>query len=211
MRGTKPIVIDESGNPIDELAERNEEIKEQLAEVLEEFKEEKAAMMRSKKPTKLGYRFAKQIYSVLARYGQMTAEEFVQLTYEDIEDIWLKFTELTAYYNRYFEIVDNKQLFCAFARINARQYASLENHDDEDIRNLMNTINTSFIGLAFMAAESGDANVNGTTQRIKSSGEAGHSVTSAVEQKVLDFTTETSPLEQRQRFERITGKKLLDN
>jgi hypothetical protein len=205
------MVLDEYGNVIDELAERNEEIKASLQEVLQEFLDEKTAMMSSKRPPKLGYRFAKQMFSVLARYGQMTADEFVNLTYEDIEDAWLKFSELTAYYNRYFEIVDNKQLFCAFARINARQYAQLENHDDEDIRDLMNTINTSFIGLAFMAAESGNADVKGTTQRIKSSGEAGHGVTSAVEQKVLENAAMPSVADMSRRLEAITGIKLIED
>ena len=208
---SKPIVMDEDGNIRDYLAERNEEIKAELQEVLAEFIRERDAMMAMKRPPKLGYRFAKQMFLVLARYGQMSPDEFVRLTYEEIEDLWLNYQELTAYYNRYFDITDNKQLFCVFARINARQYSALENHADEDIRELMNAINSTFIGLGFVAAESGNADVKGVTQRLKSSGEAGHSVISAVEQSVIATVTAPTPAEMTRRLKNIPGLNLIED
>ena len=182
----KKIVLDESGNPIDELAERNEEIKANLAEVLEEFKTEQNANRALKRNEKLGYRFSKQLFLELSKYPPMSIDRFLELDYDDINDIWQKYLELTAYYNRYFEIVDNKQLLCAFAGLNSRQYSQLEKSDDEDIRNLMNSINSAFIGLGFIAAESGNADVKGVNQRLRSSGEAGHSVVTAAEEKVIE-------------------------
>jgi hypothetical protein len=50
----------------------------------------------------------------------------------------------------------------------------------------MNSINSAFIGLGFIAAESGNADVKGVNQRLRSSGEAGHSVVTAAEEKVIE-------------------------
>ena len=182
----KNIVLDENHNIVDELKLRNEEIKEKLAPILQEFMDEKEKMLALKKPIKLGYQFTKQIYLALAGYGLMSAEKFVKLEYEDIFDIWLKYLDLTAYYNRYFEIVDNKQLLCAFAGWNTRQYSELEKSDNEDIRNLMNTINNAFVGLGFVAGESGNADVKAVNTRLRANGEAGHSVISASEDKLIE-------------------------
>jgi hypothetical protein len=181
----RKIVLDENQNPIDELANRNEKIKETLAPILTEFIEEKERMIALKKPAKLGYQFTKQIYLALAGYGLMSAEDFIELDYDDIYDLWLKYLDLTAYYNRYFEIVDNKQLFCAFCGWNTRQYAELERSDNEDIANLMNTINSAFVGLGFVAGESGNADVKAVSTRLRANGEAGHGVISASEDELL--------------------------
>lgn len=182
----KNIVVDENGNVIDELEVRNEKIKTALAEVLAEFRAEQQEMKALKKATKLGYRFTKQLYFELSKYPPMSVEDFADLDYDKLNDIWLHYLQLTAYYNRYFEIVDNKQLFQCYAQINSRQYSQLEKSDDEDIRNLMNSINSAFIGLGFIAAESGNADVKGVNQRLRSSGEAGHSVVTAAEEKVFE-------------------------
>lgn len=183
----KEIILDgETYEPIDELAIKNDEIKANLADILKEFLDEKDEMRALKKATKLGYRFSKQLYYELSKYPSMSVEDFASLDYDTIDDYWKKYLELTAYYNRYFEIVDNKQLFERYMCINSRQYSQLEKSDDEDIRNLMNSINSAFIGLGFIAAESGNADVKGVNQRLRSSGEAGHSVVTAAEEKVIE-------------------------
>lgn len=204
----KKIVLDENGKVIDELAVRNEEIKASLAEVLEEFRSENETNRALKRYDKLGYRFSKQLLLELSKYPPMSVEQFAQLDYDDINDMWQKYLELTAYYNRYFEIVDNKQLLCAFCGLNSRQYSQLEKSDDEDIRNLMNSINSAFVGLGFIAAESGNANVRGVNQRLRSSGEAGHSVVTAAEEKVIEQGGRTDA-EWKQRLEQ-KGIKLLE-
>ncbi len=190
------ITVDENGKIIDFLDKRNKEIKERLANTLDEFLSEKAIMMKSKKSQNLGYRFTKQIYYALAGYGLMSASVFVALDYETINDYWLKYLELTAYYNMYFEIVDNKQLFMAFMGINSRQYSQLEKSSDEDIANLMLMINNSFVGLGFVAGESGNANPLAVKQRLGAKDE-GHSVVSASEENLTNALTggATSPSE----------------
>ena len=200
----KKIVCDEYGALIDELAIRNEDIKARLFPYLQEFIEEKEMMIGMKKPPKLGYRFTKQIYLVLASYGTMNADKFVSLDYDDIYDFWLKYLDLTAFYNRYFEIVDNKQLFCAFCGLNSRQYAELEKSEDEDIRNLMNTINGAFIGLGFMAGESGNADAKAVSSRLRAK-EVGHEVISAVEDKALAKVTAPTALELEKQMISILG------
>lgn len=201
-------IYDEKGNLIDFLAERNEKIKESLEGVLESFLKEKEMMAVMKREVKLGYRFTKQLYSVLASYPRLSPQEFVGLTYEDIENLWLKYLELTAYYNRFFEIVDNKQLFMAFCGINSRQYSELEKNEDTDIRELMNAINGAFIGLGFLANESGNANSSATMGRLQSRGE-GHSLVKESEGRVVDAIEQRSTTELYKELEKITGTKFL--
>jgi hypothetical protein len=200
----RKIVIDEDGKRVDELALRNEEIKANLAPILEEFVEEKNTNKALKVREKLGYRFAKQIFLALNEYPRMTAEQFVELSYEDIEDYWAKYLSLTAYYNRYFEIVDNRQLLQAFMGINSRQYAELENSDDEDIISLMNSINSTFIGLGFVAGESGNADVKATSQRMRTKGE-GHNLISASEDKLIEKVDGRTPADLERQLALIMG------
>lgn len=204
----KKIVLDEQGNPIDELANRNEKIKESLAEVLEEFKTEQNTNRALKRNEKLGYRFSKQLFLELSKYPPMSVDDFARLDYDTLADFWQKYLELTAYYNRYFEIVDNKQLLCAYCGLNSRQFSQLEKSDDEDVRNLMNSINSAFVGLGFIAAESGNADVKGINQRLRSSGEAGHSVVTAAEEKVIEQNMGMSDVELTNRLAQ-RGIKLL--
>lgn len=200
----KKIILDEDGNPIDELANRNEEIKAKLAPILEEFVREKETNRAFKVKEKLGYRFAKQIFLALNEYPRMSAEKFVELDYEDIEDMWQKYSELTAYYNRYFEIVDNKQMFQSFCGINNRQYSELENSDNEDIKSLMNSINSTFIGLGFVAGESGNADAKATSQRMRTKGE-GHSLITASEDKLIEKVEQRSPADLERQLAAIMG------
>ena len=200
----KTIELDEYGNPIDRLADRNEEIKTKLAPILEAFLEENNANRALKVKEKLGYRFAKQIFLVLSDYPRMTPEQFFELTYEDIESYWLNYLELTAYYNRHFEIVDNKQMFEAFCGINNRQYAELENSEDEDIKSLMNSINSTFVGLGFVAGESGNADVKATNQRMRTKGE-GHSLITASEDKLIEKVEAQTPAQMMTLLGSIVG------
>jgi hypothetical protein len=201
----KNVEIDlESGMTIDRLADRNEEIKANLDPILQEFIAEKETNKALKVKEKLGYRFAKQIFLVLNEYPRMSPEKFAGLDYETIENYWLKYLSLTAYYNRYFEIVDNRQLLQAFMGINSRQYAELENSDDEDIKSLMNSINSTFIGLGFVAGESGNADVKATSQRMRTKGE-GHNLISASEDKLLEQVDTKSPLDLERQLAAIMG------
>ena len=200
----KKIVVDKNGNVVDELAERNAEIKAKLDGILKEFIDEKETNKALKVKEKLGYRFAKQIFLVLNEYPRMTAEKFAELDYEDIEDYWAKYLALTAYYNRYFEIVDNRQLLQSFMGINSRQFAELENSEDDDIKSLMNSINSTFIGLGFVAGESGNADVKATSQRMRTKGE-GHSLITASEDKILEKVEGKSPLEMERQLATIIG------
>lgn len=200
----RDIIVDEEGNVIDELAKRNEEIKERLDDILQEFITEKETNKALKVKEKLGYRFAKQIFLVLNEYPRMKPEKFAELDYEYIQDYWLKYQELTAYYNRYFEIVDNKQMFQSFVGINNRQYTELENSEDDDIKNLMNSINSTFVGLGFVASESGNADAKSTAQRMRAKGD-GHSLISASEDKLIEKAEAKSPAQMMNWLSSIVG------
>ncbi len=196
------IYNDKNGNTIDYLAERNKEIKAKLEGAREILYAEQQADKTGRK--KLGFRMGFQLKSVFRSYGRMSADEFVRLTYEDIEDYYAKFDELLAYYNLYFEIVPNKQLFQTFLGINERQYAQLEKHEDEDIRSLMNSINSDIIGVGFLAGESGNANDKAVMNRLKSA-DVGHNVVSASEEKIVNALTQKTPLELEREMQAILG------
>lgn len=198
------IYTDDNGNVIDYLGERNEKIKEQLEPILSDFLVEKALAQKMKKPINLGYRFTKQLYSVLATYPKMNADDFVRLDYDDINDYWLKYLELTAYYNRYFEIVDNKQTLMAYMGINSRQYKDLERHDDEDIKSLMSMINNAYIGLGFIANESGNADSRATMGRL-SARELGHGLVKESEGQMIDAVTSKTPKELERQLQNLIG------
>jgi hypothetical protein len=168
-----------------ELEKRNEEIKSKLEEAYETLKEEKAYCIKMKSKEKFGGRFAIQLDRVLRSYGLMSAQEIVEITYEQIEENYNAFLDLIAYYNLAFEIVPNKQLFCAFARLNNRHYSQLESHNDSDIRDLMSSINDSLISLGFMSTESGNADGKSTYNRLTMHG-AGHGLIKENEKQVID-------------------------
>lgn len=201
-------LLDENGNPIDELEQKNRDVKANLQPILEEFLVEKKQMLAMKKVPRLGYRFMKQIMLELSHYPPMKAEDFVSLDYETVNHFYIKFSELTAFYNRHFEIVDNKNIFQRYMCINSRQYEALENHSDEQIQGVMRMINGDYIGLAWIAGESGDANPKATTDRLKASGAAGHDVTSAVEDKLIDKMGKIAlPNELDSQLDNIIGNK----
>lgn len=203
------LMLDENGNIIDTLSERNEEIKEKLEPVLDEFLREKKQMLALKKPIKLGFRFSKQLWQVLSEYGRMGAEQVAKLDYETLNDYWLKYLSLTAYYNRYFELVDNKQLFMVFMGINDRIWKQLSNHEDEDIRNLICTMNTAFTGLGFIATESGNSDSRATNNRLGAKG-VGHDVVSASEEMIAQAVGSRSPNELNKEIERLLGNKYIE-
>ena len=58
----KTIEVDEDGNPIDRLAERNEEIKADLEPKLQQFLDkEREYLLTTKKPLKWGFQFQMQL------------------------------------------------------------------------------------------------------------------------------------------------------
>ena len=200
------IYLDKDGNPTTIYEEKNQEVMDALENIFNAFKREKEELKNSKKAEKLGYRFTKSLYYELSKYKPMSVEEFTKIDYDILNDIWLHYLQLTAYYNQYFEIVDNKQLFQCYAQINSRQYSLLEKSEDEDIRNLMNAINSAFVGLGFLAAESGNADVKGVNQRLRSSGEAGHSVVTAAEEQVFEHKGGMTDVELTNRLAKLNIK-----
>lgn len=197
------IYLDDNGKPYDYLGVRNEEIKDKLAHALSILLEEREQDKKGFK--KFGYRMSVQLDSCLRSYGLMSAEEFVAVDYEDIEDNWNKFRDLIAYYNLYFDLVANKQLFCAFFRINNRMFARLEKHDSEEIRELMLSINDSFIGLGFSASESGNTDSRATKLRLGAKG-AGHGVISETEDRIVGGKEDVSPQMLNKQLMAIIGK-----
>ena len=167
------------------LAERNEEIKESLQEAFNILKKEKETCRALKSKEKMGGRFTTQLTSKLISYGFMSALDFAQLSYEDIEAYFYAFIDLISYYNMTFEIVPNKQLFCAFMKINVRMYSRLEESSENDIRELMASINDYLIGLAFGIVESGNADGKATFNRLTLHG-AGHGLIRENEKQVID-------------------------
>lgn len=189
---SKHIVLDEQGNEIDVLEEKNKEIKTRLAEVVQNFQKQQAMDRTGRR--KFGFQLLMQIEDELGTYGRISADEIVNLTAEDIDELWWHFHSLMAYFNRFFEIVPNRQSFMLYARINSRQYKMLCDSEDEDVRSVMSFIEDRLVGKGFSAGESGNANDKAIYNRLRSSG-VGHNVTTASEDKVLQAVTNRTPNE----------------
>lgn len=196
------IIVDENGNEIDYLEQRNCEIKDNLKEIVSNFIKESAA--KKKDFSKYGFRLLMQIEEELSKYGIMTADEFSRLDYDDIDYHWKKFHSLLAYFNRFFEIVPNRQSFLLYLRINSRMYKQLQDHADEDIRNLMLFIEDRFIGKGFSATESGNADSRATKLRMEAK-DHGHSIVSAKEDMLVSAVTQKSPNELLREVNSILG------
>lgn len=189
-----------------ELQARNEEIKAKLQEAYNILSEEKKICRSLKSKEKFGGRFAIQLERILHSYGLMTAKEFVNITYEQIEENYNAFMDLIAYYNLTFEIVPNKQLFFSFARINDRMYNQLERSNDTDIKDLMTSINDSFLSIAFMSSEIGNADGKATLNRLTFH-RAGHGLIKENEKQAIDKFGELPTMGETDReFEALFGR-----
>lgn len=175
------VVIDENGNIIDELANRNEEIKTRLQPFVEQLSAEKSG----NKKAKLGYKIGFLLDDAFRSYGLMKVDDFIELTADKIEYFWNSFRALITHYVILFDVVVNKQDFCSYMGITVSQLEQLENSDDEDVKRLMSSINDSFIGLAFKAGETGGADVGALKQRLGAK-KQGHSVISAKEEMIAE-------------------------
>lgn len=199
------ILLDENGNPIDELMERNEAIISNLNDKIEELRMEKNADTNSKK--KFGFRAMMQIENELMQYPIMTAEQFSELDYDDIEHYWRCFHSLMSYYNMIFEIVPTRQTFMLYLGINSRMYKQLINggqKEDEDIKDLMTFIEDRLVGKAFTASESGNADIKAVSNRLRAK-DVGHDVISASEDKVIEKVSQATPLELERKLAAIMG------
>lgn len=199
----REIILDENGEAVDFLKARNEEIKKELQEIVDKFSREANAKKMSF--TKYGFRLLMQIEDKLTEYGIMSADQFTSLEYEDIEYYWRNFHSLFAYYNRYFEIVPNRQSFMLYMGINSRMYNQLRDNVDEDIRNLMIFIEDRLVGKGFSATESGNVDSRSAKLRMEAK-DVGHNVVSASEDMALQaVVTGKTPQEIKREAMAILG------
>jgi hypothetical protein len=203
----RKIVIDENGKTIDELAERNEEIKADLEPKLQQFLDkEREYLLTTKKPLKWGFQFQMQLVNRLHEYPLMSAEKFSELTADDIWDYYCKFHSLMAYYNMHTEIVPNMEMFMAFAQINMRMYLDLKKggyNQDEEIIAIINYLETEVLGHAWNAIDNGGADVKAVSKRVSAKGV--HEVISASEDKLIEKVEGKSPLELERQLASIMG------
>jgi hypothetical protein len=201
----RKIVLDENGNPIDELAIRNEEIILKLQPKMDLLIKEKNADTKGNK--RFGFRAMMQIEDELGQFPMMSAEKFVELDYDDIEYFWRSFHALMAHYNMLFEIVPTRQTYMLYMGVNSRMYKHLVNggeHSDDDIKDLMAFIEDRLVGKAFTAGESGNADVKAVSSRLRAK-EVGHDVISASEDKLIQTEEARSELELMKEYRRVMG------
>ena len=194
--------IEVDGKTMEFLDYKNDKIKGELEDILQDFLKEQMLDKSGRK--KFGFRILCQIEDCLGKYGRMSADEFVNLSAEDIEDLWWHFHSLMAYFNRYFEIVPNRQSFMLYARINSRQYKQLMESQDEDIRSVIAFIEDRLIGKGFSAGESGNANDKAVMNRLKSA-DVGHNVVSASEERVINAVVGKTPQELQRELNQLVG------
>lgn len=201
------IVIDEQGNVIDELKTRNEEIIKSLAEVLEDFRDKDALNTKSRK--NYGFQMLQFIEDELnERCPLLSPDEFVELDVDDLDYYWKRFHNLITYYNRYFEIVPNRQMFMSYLGCNSRMYAQLKKggeNKDEIIADTMLFIDDKLMGKGYSAGESGNADPKAISKRLSASGMAGHEVISASEDKLIEKAEAKSPAQMMNWLSSIVG------
>ena len=203
----RKIVYDENGNIVDELANRNEEIKASLEPKLQQFLDkEREYLLTTKKPIRWGSQFQMQLVDRLHQYPLMSPEHFAKLDADDIWDYYCKFHSLMAYYNMYTEIIPNMEMFMAFAGINMRMYLELKRggcNQDEDIVAIINYLETEVLGHAWNAIDNGGGDVKAVSKRVSAKGV--HEVISATEDKILNQSEAKSPLEIQRQVAAILG------
>ncbi len=197
------VILDENGEVVDFLAERNEEIKAQLAATLELFNGREAANKNGKK--RYGFMFSMQINNALNKYPKMSATQFCNLDADDISYYWNSYYDLMCYYNIYFEIVPNKQGFFRYMGINARQYQQLQEHQDPDIRAEMIFIEDALKGDAFQASENGNTDAKAAGMRLSARGTDGHNMVSAGEEMLTQAVEKKNETELWRDLSRLTG------
>ena len=203
----RDIVMGADGNVFDELKARNEEIKAALAQKLEQFIEkEREYLVTTKKTLKWGFQFQMQLVEALHEYPPMSAEKFADITADLIWDYYCKFHSLLAYYNMYTEIVPNAELFMSFMGINMRMYLTLKqggHNEDEEIKDIINFLETEVLGNSWGAIEHGNADVKAVGKRISAKGV--HEVISASEDKLIEKAEAQSPAQMLTLLNSIVG------
>ena len=203
----RKIIIDEKGNVVDELADRNKKIISKLAEVLDEFRTREARDLKSKK--NYGFQMLQFIEDELNESCPlMSAEKFVELDVDDIDYYWKRFHNLITYYNRYFEIVPNRQMFMSYLGCNSRMYAHLKKGGDKQNELLADTmlfIDDKLMGKGYSAGESGNANAKALSKRLSASGMSGHDVISASEDKIIETIEKKTPAELTRWYQSVVG------
>lgn len=202
------IVMDENGNAIDYLEERNKKIKENLQPILEEFLEKEKRYLSAKKNINLGYSFLQQLQVEFMEQPPLSFEQTTMIDGEMLWDIWLHYCKLMAFYNRYFEIVHNKQIFCMYCGINDSVFSKWEESEDDKIKTLIKYINTNYVGNGWVAGESGNAPQAAIKERLRAKN-VGHNVISASEELIAKQTAQLTPSDIAREIEQITGVKAL--
>lgn len=189
--------LDENGNPYDKLKERNAAIIAKLAEVLEEFRQKDSLNAKGKK--NYGFQMLQFIEDELNECCPILSPlEFSRLDVDEIDYYWKRFHNLITYYNRYFEIVPNRQMFMSYLGCNSRMYAQLKKggeFEDELLADTMLFIDDKLMGKAYSAGESGNADTKALSKRLSASGMAGHEVISTSEDKMIEKVEGKSPFE----------------
>lgn len=191
------MIIDNDGNLIDLLQERNDKLFQKLDPHAEKLKEEYFINAERKKPLslRLGHRFSQIIYMALANEPLMGIVDFSNINAEILQDYYQKYSELLCRYIL-FEVPSTRQLFCAFMRITVEKYLYLiEKTTDEQLREYANYINDNLSGLIFSGAEMGNGDSKSILSRGKMKKEGQGMVENAFE-GTLNLNEGTAPPEQ---------------
>lgn len=199
---SKQYLILENGETVEVLAQKNKEVKERLADTITRFKNEEKLDRKGVK--KFGFRLLMQIEDELGKSERMSADDFVNLTADDLDELWRYFHALMAYFNIFFEIIPNRQTFMLYCGLNSCQYKQLMENSDEEIRSIIAFIEDRFVGKGFSASENGNANGTAVMNRLKSA-EVGHSVVTASEKELINAVSPKTPLELEREIKQLLG------
>lgn len=163
------MILNEKGEVIDFFEEQNKTILQKMESFIDVLKTEKIVNDARSKPQniKFGSRFYVKLMSVLSEFDLISEQEFDEFDKETLRRGFESFMELIAVFNTDFEVPINKQLLYAYLRINSRMYEKLENHEDREIKNIVQSFNDRLIGIGFASSEAGNTDSKSVMSRMK--------------------------------------------
>ena len=124
----------------------------------------------------LEYRVRVKLGEILRQERSMSNELALNLTADQIYQIYTAYLSLISYINTAISYTPNKLEFLAFARISVSAFSHLLENSADDVRQVCGDIEADLINFTLSAAEQGQLREGSTKMRLKSKGGYGHSL-----------------------------------
>ena len=124
----------------------------------------------------LEYRVRVKLGEILRQERSMSNELALNLSSDQIYQIYTAYLSLISYINTAISYTPNKLEFLAFARISVSAFAHLLDNSADDVKQICGDIEADLINFTLSAAEQGQLKEGSSKMRLKSKGGYGHSL-----------------------------------